>query len=103
MENKQQNNDLEDAIGVLLSKVCGVHRKHRVAYVEKVSNSIDMNCANKAFDEYMQALDSNNSTEILDAALQRYITARKYITKNILKDDAKKWDDVLQKNDAKIS
>ena len=86
---------------VLDRKIKVAHKSHKIRPAT-VAKSIDMDTANKAFDEYIKSLeDVSSSAELLDASLQRYKTARKTITKEILKDDAKQWDDVLKNNDAR--
>ena len=61
-----------------------------------------MENANGTFDEYTKALSDNTIWELaIKTLLDRYITARKSVTHEMMNLDMRKWDDILRSNDTK--
>ena len=61
-----------------------------------------MEDANKAFDNYMNALDDPTSTEpILNEKFERYMLARKALNSHAISEETRKWNNVIKEIDSK--
>ena len=99
---KLHNNDVLGAIDVLDEHVKSVHKLNKKQTISITTATIDMSSVNKEFDEYLLVLSNKNVSETdVQISLEHYMSERKTITKEIMKSDAQKWEEVVKSNDAK--
>ena len=102
IEIKLQNDDVQGAIDTLDVCLKDVHKNHKIKRMKQPSQRADFTVVNKAFDEYVKGLSDEHVPEAkVQELLDKYVTARKSLTTEVMKKDAEVWVDVLKKNDAK--
>ena len=100
INRKLNEDDLPGAIDLLDEHIKSAHKGARKIYVHPTVDTIVMDKANEAFDNYIKTqADKDASENEIQAALDNYIKERKFVTKEIMKLDAKKWNDILKSSD----
>ena len=101
--NKELDNCRIDAsLDILDSKLKDIHNKNKVKNTIQLLVPDKMQNVNKAFDEYMVALNDPDSNEhLINEKYEQYIVKRKAINTDIIKDESRKWNDYMKDNDSK--
>lgn len=103
VNNVLQNGNIDAAIELLDETLKDVHGANKIKHTRRPTEKLKtMDDANAAFDEYMRALsDPSVSADVLNGKLETYKSSRRSLTANVLRNEAKKWDDVMKENDTK--
>ena len=100
--DKLHNDDISGAIDLLDEHIKSAHKGNKKETTVTTNLAINMENANGTFDEYIKALSNNTISEpATKTLLDRYITARKSVTHEMMNLDMHKWDDILRLNDTK--
>ena len=99
---KLHNDDINGAIDLLDEHLKSAHKGYKKETNVVTNPVINMENVNRAFDEYITGLsDSTISEAATQVLLNRYISARKSVTREMMNLDAHKWNDILKSNDTK--
>ena len=99
---KLHNDDINGAIDLLDEHLKSAHKGYKKETNVVTNPVINMENVNRAFDEYITALSDNTISEpATQILLDRYISARKSVTREMMNLDAHKWNDILKSNDTK--
>ena len=92
-----RNNSIDTALDILDTRIREIHKRNKNKRVEIRHKSDRMEDANKAFDNYMNALDDPTSSEpILNEKFERYMLARKALNSHAISEETRKWNNVIR-------
>ena len=99
--DKLHIDDISGAIDLLDEHIKSAHKGNKKETKVATNLAINMENVNGTFDGYIKALSDNTISAPAKTLLDRYITARKSVTHEIMNLDMRKWDDILRSNDKK--
>ena len=95
--------DVGAALNILDNTLNDILKSNKIKTVNTpCQRSLVMAVANKAFDEYIKVLNDSEATEnVIEEKLKTYMNARKAITKEMMTEEDRKWNDLIKENDSK--